>query len=207
MENKEIEFDLTKREERSKTLPVLFFGQMIYDEKESLEKGRLIFKNKPFIEIETGGNSSSDIKTFPVNEEFKQRYKKEWEKFNNFIAPLIKTNTNEIIDLNTIFKDFPQVFEEYKKNIKDTIGDGTLIEEMGIYPLTKAIELKYYGYFFIEQILALKEANNIISKEMIEIAKKWQEKQQENEILKKQVVELSNLVNILTKRVKEDGRL
>jgi hypothetical protein len=198
MENKEIEFDLTKRQEKSKNLPVLFYGQMIFDEKESLEKGVLTFKNIPFIDIDTGDN---DIKTFPVNEEFKQRYNEQWKQFSKFIAPLIKTNTNEIVDLNTIFSKFPEAYKNYKENIKDVMGDGTLIEELGIFPLTKVMELKYNGYFYIEQILKLKEANNIISLEMIRIARKWQEKQEENEILKKQVLELSNLVEKLTKRV------
>lgn len=199
MENKEIEFDLTKRQEKSKNLPVLFYGQMIFDEKASLEKGTLIFKNIPFIDIDTGDN---DIKTFPVNEEFKQRYNEQWKQFNKFIAPLIKTNTNEIVDLETIFNKFPEAYHNYKENVKDIIGGGTLIEELGIYPLTKAMELKYNGYFLIEQILKLKEANNVVSKEMIEIARNWQRKQEENEILKKQVLELSNLVNILTKKVR-----
>lgn len=203
MENKEIEFDLTKRQETSKNLPVLFYGQMIFDEKESLEKGVLTFKNMPFIDIDTGDN---DIKTFPVNEEFKQRYNEQWKQFNKFIAPLIKTNTNEIVDLQTIFNKFPEAYKNYKENIKDVIGNGTLIEELNIYPLSKALELKYNGYFLIEQILKLNEANNIVSKEMIEIARNWQQKQQENEILKKQILELSNLVNILTKRL-NDGRL
>jgi hypothetical protein len=192
------QFDIDKREEKSKKLPIIFYHKIIFDEKESLEQKKLIFKNKPFIDIDTGEN---DIKTFPVKEEFKKRYKDQWDLFKNFIAPLIKTD-NEIIDLQTIYTEYPEIYKKYKENVKNVVGyEGTLIEEINIYPLTKAIELKYYGYFYLEQILELTEENEIISKEMIEIAKKWKEKQEENEVLKKQVLELSNLVNQLTTRL------
>ena len=195
--------DVDKREEKSKTLPILFYHKMVFDEVESAEKGKMVFKNQPFIDIDTGDN---DIKTFPVKEEFKKRYKSQWEQFNKFFAPLINSN-NEVVDLQTISEKYPQVYENYKQNVKNVIGqDGTLIEELNIFPMTKAMELKYNGYFYIEQILELNEANDIISNEMIEIAKKWKEKQEENEVLKKQVLELSSLVNELTMRLK-NGRL
>lgn len=63
------QFDIDKREEKSKKLPIIFYHKIIFDEKESLEQKKLIFKNKPFIDIDTGEN---DIKTFPVKEEFKK---------------------------------------------------------------------------------------------------------------------------------------
>ena len=193
------QFDIDKREINSRNLPIMFYHKILFDEKESAEKGKLVFKNKPFIDIDTGEN---DIKTFPVKDEFIKRYEKQWELFNKFIAPLITTN-NEIVDLQTIAENYPKIYQQYKENVKNVVGyEGTLIEETNIFPLTKAIELKYYGYFYLEQILKLKESNDIISSEMIEIAKKWKEKQEENEVLKKQVLELSNLVNQLTTRLK-----
>ncbi len=202
MEKLDIRNSLTNREENSKKLPVLFYNQIIFDEKASKENKKLIFKNVPYIQIETGNETGSDIKTFPVNDEFKKRYREQWLAFNNFIDPLIKTYTNEVVDISTIKEEYPDVYNNYVKNIKEIADGKTLIEELGIYPLTKAIELKYNGYFFIEQILNLKEENDIITTDMLNIAKKWKEKQEENVILKKQVLELTVIVKKMAEELK-----
>lgn len=193
------ENNIYKRKEKTNNLPIVFYYKIIFDEKESLEKGRLIFKNKAFIDINTGEN---DIKTFQVTDEFIERYKEQWKQFKNFATPLIKSD-NENESLEDIYEKFPKIFEEYKKNIKNVIGyEGTLIEEINIFPLTKVTELKYYGYFYLEQILEIHGPNEIITQEMLEIARNWKKKQEENEVLKRQVLELSELVRKLTEKIK-----
>ena len=67
--------------ERSEKLPPARFVSLAKEDKaKSLEEGRPIFVDKPYIEIlKEGGN----ILQFPASDKYKERYPKEWEAFQS----------------------------------------------------------------------------------------------------------------------------
>ncbi len=149
-----------------------FYTYFMFDPDKSKEAMRPIFKSVVLLDVDTSDGVSKDIKTVTPNDMHKKTFAREWDVFSRFISPFVKTGMVDNYSWMELKKAFPKIYDDYISGLKAIGISGTLIEESGILPTTRAIELKYLGIFTVEQLARMAPNDHVKSVE-IDAAKNY----------------------------------
>ncbi|MDR1361364.1 MAG: hypothetical protein LBJ18_03640 [Rickettsiales bacterium] len=169
-----------KRIQKSRDIPAFFFVKPLYNSAKSLSAGRPIYDPVIMLQVDTGGTATVEIKEFAATPELKKLYSDAWKFFETYQAPQVRTGINDL-EIEELAEQHPEIYREYIKNCKTATGiSGTLIEELNIIPISVVQELKSIGVFYIEQIWDETVPTEIITREILDAAKRYKKLSEHN---------------------------